>query len=94
MTKHTLIRPASPGAIIAKALADSGRDERWLAKVLGCKRRFLRDLIADREVPSIFEAIAIGRALNRSDLKLIAAAVACEQWDDEEKRLAEAKCKN
>lgn len=88
MTRHALCRPASPGAILSKALADSGRDEDWLCEKLGCKRRFVRDLLADREVPSIFEALAIGRALNRSDLKLIAAAVACERWDEREAEMA------
>lgn len=89
--KQSPIRPASPGQILSKALADSGRDEEWLAKRLGCKRRFIRDLLADREVPSVFEAIETGRALNRSDLKLVAAAVAVERWDEEERRIAKER---
>lgn len=88
---HQLCRPASPGSILQQALTDSGRDADWLCEKLGCKRRFVRDLLADRETPSIFEALAIGQALNRSDLKLIAAACACERWDEEEAEMAKEK---
>lgn len=88
---HSLVRPASPGAIIAKAIADSGRDAEWLRGQLGWKKRFFADVLADRECLGVLEAIAIGRVLNRADLKLISAAVACERWDEEEREMAKER---
>ena len=39
----------------------------------------------------ILDALEIGRVLNRPDLKLISAQVACEKWDEEERRLAKER---
>jgi hypothetical protein len=89
--RHELCRPASPGAIIAKAIADSGRDAEWLRGQLGWRKRFFRDVLADRECLGVLEAIAIGRVLGRADLKLISAAVACERWDEEELEMAKER---
>lgn len=89
--RHDLCRPASPGAIIQKAIADSGRDAEWLRVELGWKKRYFADVLADRECLGILEALAIGRVLGRADLKLISAAVACERWDEEERRMAKEK---
>lgn len=89
--RHSLCRPASPGSIIQQALADSGRDAEWLRGQLGWRKRFFRDVLADRECLGILEALAIGKVLNRPDLKLISAACACEKWDEEERRLAKER---
>jgi plasmid maintenance system antidote protein VapI len=89
--RHALCRPASPGAIIAKAITDSGRDAEWLRGQLGWKKRFLADVLADRECLGILEAIAIGRVLNRADLKLVAAQCACDKWDEEEAEMAKER---
>lgn len=89
--RHDLCRPASPGSIIAKAIADSGRDAEWLRVELGWKKRFFADVLADRECLGILEAIAIGRVLNRADLKLISAARECEIWDTEEREMAKER---
>jgi hypothetical protein len=89
--RHELCRPASPGAIVAKAIADSGRDAEWLRGQLGWKKRYFADVLADRECLGILEALAIGRVLNRPDLKLISAAVACERWDAEEIEMAKER---
>lgn len=51
----------------------------------------MREILDDTEPLSIFEALAIGNALNRSDLKLISAQIACEKWDETERRLAKEK---
>lgn len=91
MKRHDLIRPASPGQIIAKALSDSGRDAKWLRRELGWKKKFFRDVMTDREVLGILEALAIGQALNRPDLKLIGAQMACERWDEEDARRAKER---
>jgi len=88
---HSLCRPASPGAIIAKAITDSGRDAEWLRGQLGWKKRFFADVLADRECLGILEAIAIGRVLGRADLKLISAACECERWDEEEAEMAKER---
>jgi len=87
--KHTLVAPASPSAILAKALADSGRDEKWLAKELGWRTRYVRRLIADRKALSPFGAMLIEVTLDLT-VSLHAAQRACERWDAEEERLAEA----
>ena len=89
--RHNLCRPASPGAIIAKAITDSGRDAEWLRVELGWKKRFFADVLADRECLGVLEAIAIGRVLNRPDLNLISAAVACQIWDEEEIEMAKER---
>jgi plasmid maintenance system antidote protein VapI len=88
---HALCRPASPGAIIAKAITDSGRDAEWLRGQLGWKKRHFADVLADRECLGILEAIAIGRVLNRADLKLVAAQCACDKWDEEEAEMAKER---
>lgn len=90
-SRHDLCRPASPGAIIAKAITDSGRDAEYLRVELGWKKRFFADVLADRECLGVLEAIAIGRVLNRADLNLISAAVACQIWDEEEIEMAKER---
>jgi hypothetical protein len=89
--RHELCRPASVGAILAQAIADSGRDAEWLRVELGWKKRFFADVLADRECLGVLEAIAIGRVLNRADLKLIAAQCACDKWDEEEAEMAKER---
>jgi hypothetical protein len=89
--RHELCRPASVGAILAQAIADSGRDAEWLRVELGWKKRFFADVLADRECLGVLEAIAIGRVLNRADLKLIAAQCACDKWDEEEAEMAKGR---
>lgn len=85
-THHSLCRPASPGAIIAKALADSGHSRRWLRKRLGCSSKTLREILSDKFPLSLLEALHIGSALGRDDLALISAQVECKRWDKAERR--------
>lgn len=84
---HSLMRPASPGQIIAKALSDAGKSKKWLRKQCFLGKRLARDVLNDSYPVWLGLAIVIGGALGRNDLRLMSAQRACALWDAEERRI-------
>ena len=92
--KHTLVRPASPSAILAKAIADSGDSLDYVSAVSGIKPKRLRAIL-DGANPDRREVRGLAEVLNRWHVALWAeieaARVACEQWDKRDAEMAKER---
>ena len=94
MTRHLLCRPASPGAILSKALADSGESLDYVSAVAEIKPKRLRAIL-DGAYPTKGEVRGLAVVLDRWHVALWReirnARAACQRWDEEERRIAKEK---
>ena len=87
--KHTLVAPASPSAILAKAIADSGDSLDYVAAVAEIKPKRLRRIL-DGDCPTKREVRGLALVLDRwwvvlwGEVK--AARQAVKEWKREERR--------
>ena len=87
---HQLCRPASPGAILSKALADSGDSLDYVSAIAKIKPKRLRAIL-DGAYPTKDEVRGLAVVLDRWHVALWReirnARTACELWDEEERRM-------
>lgn len=95
--KHQLCRPASPGAIIAKAIADSGDSLDYVAALASMTPTRLRRILDGRRRVRPKDArrlaIPLHRWTERFAAEIAEAQAACERWDEEERRMAKERAK-
>lgn len=95
--RHTLIRPVTPGQLIAARI----KRRPWLtlkgaARLAGMKPKRLRGLIADRKKLKWIDIYGLAEALNVHPngillVELMEARHAVREWEREESRLARGR---
>ena len=91
--KHTLVAPASPSAILAKAISDSGDSLDYVSAVAEIKPKRLRAIL-DGDSPTKREVRGLAVVLDRwwvalwAEVKAARAAV--KEWQREDERLVRA----
>ena len=88
--KHTLVAPASPSAILAKAIADSGDSLAYVSAVAEITPTRLRAIL-DGDSPTKREVRGLAVVLDRRWVALWAEVKAARRavkiWEEEERRM-------
>lgn len=93
--RHSLVAPPSPGALIAKAIADSGQSLEQVAAIAGLSVKRLRRIIDGRKRVRRRDAAGLALALHRwavaFETEMAEAAAALDDWERRDEELAKER---